>query len=101
MARRIRPFVEREAVWAFVLACLGFVSMYATLPAAVVLAARTIRRRVAGGTADRSRCGYRGSSIANREPTLGVLSAVIRPPSASTIRFASASPNPAPAPLRA
>ena len=49
MARRIRPFVEREAVWAFVLACLGFVSMYATLPAAVVLAARAIRRRGVGG----------------------------------------------------
>lgn len=44
MARRLRPFVEREATWAVVLAALGFVSMCATLPAAAVLGFRAIRR---------------------------------------------------------
>ncbi len=44
MARRLRPFVEREATWAVVLAALGFVSMCATLPAAAVLGVRAIRR---------------------------------------------------------
>ena len=48
MARRLRPFVEREATWAVALAALGFVSMYATLPAAAVLGARAIRRRRGG-----------------------------------------------------
>ena len=44
MARRLRPFVEREATWAVVLAALGFVSMCATLPAAAVLGVRAMRR---------------------------------------------------------
>lgn len=44
MARRLRPFVEREATWAVVLAALGFVSMCATLPAAAVLGYRAMRR---------------------------------------------------------
>ena len=48
MARRIKPFVEREATWAVVLAALGFVSMYATLPAAAYLGVKTIRRRRGG-----------------------------------------------------
>jgi hypothetical protein len=58
MSRRLRPFVEREATWAVALAALGFVSMYATLPAAALLGIRTIRRRHGGD----------GS-----EPALGVL----------------------------
>jgi hypothetical protein len=45
MARRLRPFVEREATWALALAALGFVSMYTTLPASVALAVRSARRR--------------------------------------------------------
>jgi hypothetical protein len=45
MARRLRPFVEREATWALALAALGFVSMYTTLPASVALAIRSARRR--------------------------------------------------------
>jgi hypothetical protein len=45
MARPLRPFVEREATWALVLAALGFVSMYATLPASIALAIRSARRR--------------------------------------------------------
>jgi hypothetical protein len=36
---------EREATWAVALAALGFVSMYATLPAASLLGVRAIRRR--------------------------------------------------------
>lgn len=44
MARMLRPFAEREATWAVVLAALGFVSMCATLPAAAVLGVRAIRR---------------------------------------------------------
>jgi hypothetical protein len=48
MARRLRPFVEREATWAVALAALGFVSMYATLPAATLLGMRAIRRRHGG-----------------------------------------------------
>jgi hypothetical protein len=48
MARRLRPFVEREATWAVALAALGFLSMYATLPAAAVLGARALRRRRGG-----------------------------------------------------
>ncbi len=48
MARRLRPFVEREATWAVGLAALGFVSMYATLPAASLLGIRAIRRRRGG-----------------------------------------------------
>ncbi len=48
MARRLKPFVEREATWAVVLAALGFVSMYATLPAAAYLGVKTIRRRRGG-----------------------------------------------------
>ena len=44
MSRRLRPFVEREATWAVVLAALGFVSMCATLPAAGVLGFRAMRR---------------------------------------------------------
>lgn len=58
MARRLRPFVEREATWAVALAALGFVSMYATLPAATLLGVRAIRGRRGGD----------GS-----EPALGVL----------------------------
>ena len=58
MARRLRPFVEREATWAVALAALGFVSMCATLPAATLLGVRAIRRRRGGD----------GS-----EPALGVL----------------------------
>ena len=50
--------MEREATWAVALAALGFVSMYATLPAAALLGIRTIRRRHGGD----------GS-----EPALGVL----------------------------
>ena len=48
MARRLKPFVEREATWAVALAALGFVSMYATLPAAAYLGIKTIRRRHGG-----------------------------------------------------
>lgn len=48
MARRVRPLAEREARWAFALAALGSVSLYATLPAAVVLAVRAIRGRRGG-----------------------------------------------------
>lgn len=48
MARRLRPFAEREATWAVALAALGFVSMYATLPAASLLGVRAIRRRRGG-----------------------------------------------------
>jgi len=48
MARRLRPFVEREATWAVALAALGFVSMYATLPAAAYLGVKTIKRRRGG-----------------------------------------------------
>jgi FtsH-binding integral membrane protein len=58
MARRLRPFVEREATWAVALAALGFVSMCATLPAASLLGMRAIRRRHGGD----------GS-----EPALGIL----------------------------
>ena len=45
VSRRLLPFGEREALWSLTLASLGFVSMYATLPAAVILATRAIRRR--------------------------------------------------------
>jgi hypothetical protein len=45
MARTLKPFVEREATWALILASLGFVSLYTTLPAAVALAIRSARRR--------------------------------------------------------
>jgi hypothetical protein len=45
VSRRLLPFGEREALWSLGLASLGFVSMYATLPAAMVLAMRAIRRR--------------------------------------------------------
>jgi hypothetical protein len=48
MARRLKPFVEREATWAVALAALGFISMYATLPAAAYLGVKTIRRRRGG-----------------------------------------------------
>jgi hypothetical protein len=48
MARRLKPFVEREATWAVALAALGFVSMYATLPAATVLGFRALRRQRGG-----------------------------------------------------
>jgi hypothetical protein len=48
VARPLKPFVEREATWALLLAVLGFVSMYATLPAAAVLSARAVRRRRGG-----------------------------------------------------
>jgi hypothetical protein len=41
---RLRPFVEREAMWAAGLASLAAISFWATLPAAVFLAIRTIRR---------------------------------------------------------
>jgi hypothetical protein len=41
---RLRPFVEREAMWAAGLASLSAISFWATLPAAVFLAIRTIRR---------------------------------------------------------
>ncbi|MEP6972753.1 MAG: hypothetical protein ABI869_01265 [Actinomycetota bacterium] len=58
MTRRLRPFVEREATFAVALAALGFVSMYATLPAAALLGVRAIRGRPGGD----------GS-----EPALGVL----------------------------
>ena len=52
MARRLRPFVEREATWAVALAALGFVSMYATFPAATLLGVRAIRRRRGGDGAE-------------------------------------------------
>ena len=45
---RLRPFVEREAMWAAGLASLSAVSLWATLPAAVFLAVRTIRRKDRG-----------------------------------------------------
>jgi hypothetical protein len=45
MARRLKPFVEREATLALVLASLGFVSLYTTLPASIALAIRSARRR--------------------------------------------------------
>ena len=48
MARRLKPFVEREATWAVALAALGFVSMYATLPAATLLGYRSLRRHRGG-----------------------------------------------------
>ena len=48
VTRRLRSFVEREATWAVVLGALGFPSMYATLPAATVLAIRAIRGRKGG-----------------------------------------------------
>jgi hypothetical protein len=48
VTRRLRPFVEREATFAVVLAALGFVSMYATLPAAAILGVRAIRGRHGG-----------------------------------------------------
>ena len=48
MARRLKPFVEREATWAVALAALGFISMYATLPAAAYLGVKTIRRKRGG-----------------------------------------------------
>ncbi|MGH2597250.1 MAG: hypothetical protein ACRDH7_15000 [Actinomycetota bacterium] len=48
MTRRLRPFVEREATFAVVLAALGFLSMYATLPAAAILGVRAIRGRRGG-----------------------------------------------------
>lgn len=49
MARRLRPLVEREAIWAFVLAALGSISMYLTLPASVVLSVRCIAGKRRGG----------------------------------------------------
>lgn len=49
MARRLRPLVEREAIWAFVLALLGSISMYLTLPAAIVLSIRCIAGKRRGG----------------------------------------------------
>lgn len=45
MARRLKPFVEREATWALILASLGLVSLYTTLPASIALAIRSARRR--------------------------------------------------------
>jgi hypothetical protein len=45
---RLRPFVEREAMWAAGLASLSAISFGATLPAAVLLAIRTIRRKDRG-----------------------------------------------------
>ena len=45
---RLRPFVEREAMWAAGLASLSAISLWATLPAAVLLAIRTIRREDRG-----------------------------------------------------
>jgi hypothetical protein len=45
MARPLKPFVEREATWALILASLGFVSLYTTLPASIALAIRSARRR--------------------------------------------------------
>jgi hypothetical protein len=41
---RLRPFVEREAMWAAGLASVSAISFWATLPAAVFLAIRIIRR---------------------------------------------------------
>lgn len=49
MARRLRPLVEREAIWAFVLALLGSISMYLTLPASIVLSIRCIAGKRRGG----------------------------------------------------
>jgi hypothetical protein len=49
MARRLRPLVEREAIWAFVLALLGAISMYLTLPASIVLSIRCIAGKRRGG----------------------------------------------------
>jgi len=49
MARRLRPLVEREAIWAFVLAALGSISMYLTLPASIVLSYRCIAGKRRGG----------------------------------------------------
>jgi len=49
MARRLRPIVEREAIWSFVLALLGAISMYLTLPASIVLSVRCIVGKRRGG----------------------------------------------------
>jgi hypothetical protein len=49
MARRLRPLVEREAIWAFVLALLAAISMYLTLPASIVLSIRCIAGKRRGG----------------------------------------------------
>jgi hypothetical protein len=49
MARRLRPLVEREAIWAFVLALLGSISMYLTVPASIVLSIRCIAGKRRGG----------------------------------------------------
>ena len=49
MARRLRPLVEREAIWAFALALLGAISMYLTLPASIVLSIRCIAGKRRGG----------------------------------------------------
>jgi hypothetical protein len=49
MARRLRPLAEREAIWAFVLAALGSISMYLTLPASIVLSYRCIAGKRRGG----------------------------------------------------
>ena len=49
VARRLRPLVEREAIWAFVLALLGAISMYLTLPTAILLSVRCIAGKRRGG----------------------------------------------------
>ena len=51
MARRLRPLADREAILALGLAGAGFLSLEATLPAAGVLAVRSIRTpRASDGT---------------------------------------------------
>jgi len=57
MARRLRPLVEREAIWAFVLALLGAISMYLTLPASIVLSSRCISGKRLGGDGSEAAIG--------------------------------------------
>src|SRR5437773_4504639 len=54
-----------------------------------------------GASCRRGKAAYGGSCTEKREPTVGRLSASIRPPRDSTMRRARARPRPAPAPERA
>lgn len=64
MARRLRPLVEREAIWAFVLASLGAISMYLTLPTSIVLSIRCIVGRRRGGDGSEPAIGALSLGIA-------------------------------------
>jgi hypothetical protein len=64
MVRRLRPIIEREAIWAFVLALLGAVSMYLTLPTSIVLSARCIAGRRRGGDGSEPAIGALSLGIA-------------------------------------